>query len=269
MSIESTKRLVQSGFGIWLASLASVAMAVAACVIWLDRPIALLAYELFGRHRAVQHLAGTPGFFGPLVVLAFAILLVRWFLARRFGTIDVVANLCIITIAIAEPLKGWLKFVFGRTWPAYGQPSFVFEGAYGFHPFHGGPDFESFPSGHSAAVCAVAVILWIYFPIIRTFCAATVVAILLALIAGDFHFLSDVIAGAFVGMSLSALVVRVWEDRIRLGLIRLSSAMPRLDVSAGIEGARGSGLEARHRHLYAPEGGCHGSKKEIGSDAVP
>jgi hypothetical protein len=108
MSIESTKRLVQSGFGIWLASLASVAMAVAACVIWLDRPIALLAYELFGRHRAVQHLAGTPG-----------------------------------------------------------------------------------------------------------------------------------------------------------------SAMPRLDVSAGIEGARGSGLEARHRHLYAPEGGCHGSKGEIGSDAVP
>ena len=164
MSIESTKRLVQSGFGIWLASLASVAMAVVACVIWFDRPIALLAYEWFGRHRAVQHLAGTPGFFGPLVVLAFAVLLVRWFLARRFGTIDIVANLCIIALAIAEPLKGWLKFVFGRTWPAYGQPSFIFEAAYGFHPFHGGPDFESFPSGHSAAVCAIAVILWTYLP---------------------------------------------------------------------------------------------------------
>jgi membrane-associated phospholipid phosphatase len=268
MWIERTKRLVRSGFGIWLASLASVAMAVVACVIWLDRPIALLAYEWFGRHRAVQHLVGTPGFFGPLVVLAFAILLVRWSLACRFGTIDVVANLCVITIAIAEPVKGWLKFVFGRTWPAYGQPSFIFEGAYGFHPFHGGPNFESFPSGHSVAVCAVALILWIYLPIIRTFCAATVAAILLALIAGDFHFLSDVIAGAFVGISLSALVVRVWEDRIRLGLMRFSSPMPRLGVSAGIDRARGSGLEARHRHLYAPERGCHGSKGEIGSDAV-
>ena len=59
--------------------------------------------------------------------------------------------------------------------------------AYGLHP----------PSGHSAAVCGVAVILWTYLPIIRVFCAATVAAILAALVAGDFHFLSDVIAGAF------------------------------------------------------------------------
>jgi membrane-associated phospholipid phosphatase len=243
MWIERTKRLVRSGFCIWLASLAGVTMAVAACVIWFDRPIALLAYEWSGRHRAVQHLAGTPGFFGPLVVLAFAVLLVRWFLARRFGTIDIVANLCIIALAIAEPLKGWLKFVFGRTWPAYGQPSFIFEAAYGFHPFHGGPDFESFPSGHSAAVCAVAVILWTYLPIIRAFCAATVAAILAALVAGDFHFLSDVIAGAFVGISLSALVVNVWERWIRCGLLRLSNPLPRFDVSAAIDRARGSGFE--------------------------
>jgi membrane-associated phospholipid phosphatase len=268
MSIERTKRLVQSGFGIWLASLASVAMAVVACVIWLDRPIALLAYEWFGRHRGVQHLTLTPGFFGPLVVLAFAVLLMRWLLARRFGTIDIVANLCIITLAIAEPVKGWLKFVFGRTWPAYGQPSFIFGTAYGFHPFNGGPDFESFPSGHSVAVCAVAVILWKYLPLIRIFCAATVAAIMVGLIAGNFHFLSDVIAGAFLGISLSVLVVHVWEHWIRRGLMRFSSPMPKLDVSAAIDRARGSGLEPRHRHLHAPERGCHGSKGEIGSDAV-
>jgi membrane-associated phospholipid phosphatase len=243
MSIESAKSLVQSGLGMWLASLASVAIAVAACVIWFDRPIALLAHEWFGRHRAVQHLAGTPGLFGPLVVLAFAVLLVRWFLARPFGTADIVANLCIITLAIAEPLKGWLKFVFGRTWPAYGQPSFIFEAAYGFHPFHGGPDFDSFPSGHSAAVCAIAVILWTYLPTIRALCAATVAAILTALVAGDFHFLSDVIAGAFIGISLSALVVHVWERWIRRGLMRLSSSPPRPDVSAAIDRDRGCGRE--------------------------
>jgi hypothetical protein len=91
----------------------------------------------------VQHFAETPGFFGPLVVLAFAVLLLRWILARRCGTMDIVATLCIITLAIGEPLKGWLKFIFGRTWPAYGHPSFIFEGAYGFLPFHGGPDLFS------------------------------------------------------------------------------------------------------------------------------
>ena len=143
MSIESAKSLLQSGFGIWLASFAGVAVAVVVCMTWLDRPIALLAYEWLGRHRAVQHFAETPGFFGPLVVLAFAVLLLRWILARRCGTMDIVATLCIITLAIGEPLKGWLKFIFGRTWPAYGHPSFIFEGAYGFLPFHGGPDLFS------------------------------------------------------------------------------------------------------------------------------
>jgi membrane-associated phospholipid phosphatase len=243
MSFERKKHPVRSGFGIWLASLASVAMVVVACVIWVDRPIALLAYEWFGRHRSVQHLAGTPGFFGPLAILAFTVLLVRWLMARRFGTIDIVATLCIITLAIVEPLKSWLKFVFGRTWPAYGQPSLIFEAAYGFHPFHGGSDFDSFPSGHSAAVCAVAVILWTYLPMIRAFCAATVAAILASLVAGDFHFLSDVIAGAFVGISLSALVVHMWEHWIRRGLMRLSSPLPGLDVSAAIDRSRGSGRE--------------------------
>ena len=181
----------------------------------------------------MQHLAGTPGLFGPLVVLAFAVLLVRSFLARQLGTADIVANLCIITLAIAEPLKGWLKFVFGQTWPAYGQPSFIFEAAYGFHPFHGGPDFESFPSyGHSAAVCAIAVILWTYLPSIRALCAATVAAILAALSCWGFPLSSDVIAGAFLGVSLSALVVNVWERWIQCGLMRLSSAIPGLNVSA-------------------------------------
>jgi len=100
ISIQSVKDLLQSGLSAWLVGLAGVTIAVVVCVLWLDRPIALLAYEWFGRHRAVQRLVETPGFFGPLVVLAFSVLLVRWMLTRRFGTIDVVANLCIITLAV-------------------------------------------------------------------------------------------------------------------------------------------------------------------------
>jgi membrane-associated phospholipid phosphatase len=70
-----------------------------------------------------------------------------------------------------------------------------------------------------------------------------VAAILAALVAGDFHFLSDVIAGAFVGISLSALVVNVWERWIRRGLMRVSRPLPGLNGSAAIECARGSGRE--------------------------
>src|SRR6516225_3347107 len=196
-------------------------------MFWLDRPIALLAYVWFGHYRIVQHLGETTDFFGLLVVLGFAALLARWMLARRFGMIDVVAKLCLVTLAVGEPLRAWLKFIFGRTWPAYGEPSFIFEGAYGFHPFHGGPDFGSFPSGHALAVCAVAVILWIYLPMLRALCALSVATISVALLAGDFHFLSDVIAGAFIGVSLSALVVNMWEHWMRSGLMHLTPSPPR------------------------------------------
>jgi membrane-associated phospholipid phosphatase len=235
MAFPRAKSLLQSGFGIWLVALGGVAMAVIVCVFWLDRPIALLAYEWFGRYRALQHLAETPSFFGPLIVLLFAVLLMRWMLARRFGAIDIVANVCLVTLAVGEPLRAWLKFIFGRTWPAYGEPSFIFEGAYGFHPFHGGPDFGSFPSGHAIAVYAVAAILWTYWPMHRALYAIGVAAISVVLLAGDFHFLSDVIAGAFIGVSLSALVVNMWEHRIRCGLMHLNRHLPGLDVPASID----------------------------------
>ena len=82
MSIQSAKDLPQSEFVSWVVGLVGVTMAVVVCVLWLDRPVALLAYEWFGHHRAVQHLAETPSFFHPLIVLAFALVLMRWMLAH-------------------------------------------------------------------------------------------------------------------------------------------------------------------------------------------
>jgi membrane-associated phospholipid phosphatase len=158
MSFPGAKSLLQSGFGIWLVALGGVTLAVIVCVLWLDRPIALLAYEWFGRHRAD-----------------------------------------------------------------------------GFHPFHGGLDFGSFPSGHTAAICAVAAILWIYLPMYRALYTAGVAAISILLLAGDFHFLSDVIAGAFVSVSLAALVLNMWEHRIRCGLMHLNRHLPGFDVPASID----------------------------------
>ena len=74
MSINGAKNHMQSGFFIWLVSLAGVSAAVIVSVLWLDRPIALLAYGWFGHYRSLQRLTETPSFFGPLEVLAFAVL---------------------------------------------------------------------------------------------------------------------------------------------------------------------------------------------------
>jgi membrane-associated phospholipid phosphatase len=61
---------------------------------------------------------------------------------------------------------------------------------------------------------------------LRVLYAATVLTISVALIAGDFHFLSDVIAGAFVGISLSVLVVNLWEDLFPVPAARASQDIP-------------------------------------------
>jgi hypothetical protein len=65
-----------------------------------------------------------------------------------------------------------------------------------------------------------------------------VLTISIALVAGDFHFLSDVIAGAFVGMSLSALIVSMWEYRMRGGLLRLASHPAAPDAPASTDCVR-------------------------------
>ena len=73
---------------------------------------------------------------------------------------------------------------------------------------------------------------------LRVLSVVSVATISVALLAGDFHFLSDVIAGAFLGMSLSALVVNLWERRMRCGLLYLNRHPPGLNTPASTDCAR-------------------------------
>jgi membrane-associated phospholipid phosphatase len=77
-----------------------------------------------------------------------------------------------------------------------------------FHWFHGGGEYSSFPSGHMAVFTTLAVACWLIFPKYRAACLAAIVGLGIALIATDNHFLSDVIAGGYLG-----LVVLVGTDR--------------------------------------------------------
>jgi membrane-associated phospholipid phosphatase len=88
--------------------------------------------------------------------------------------------------------------------------SFVRDNVYGFHFFQSGKSFESFPSGHAAATGAVPSVVWILFPELRVVCAIGTIAADLELVALNLHFLSDVIAGSFVGISTGLFMVALW-----------------------------------------------------------
>jgi membrane-associated phospholipid phosphatase len=202
----------------WSAWLAVVFVAIALSYQWLDRPIAFFAHDQSQQFHIFEQLTLIPEFLVPIAVV-FIGALGLWALAGRPLTrFESVVTLAGASLAVAELTKDQLKYAFGRTWPetwVRNNPSLIKDGAFGFHPFHGGPGFASFPSGHTAAVCAIMSVLWICYPRFRWLYASAIAAVALGLIGANFHFLSDVIAGGFLGISIGWFTVTVWEAGAR------------------------------------------------------
>jgi membrane-associated phospholipid phosphatase len=107
-----------------------------------------------------------------------------------------------VALILAEQFRQTASFAAGRYWPETwvdDNPSLVRDGAYGFHPFHGGRAFGSFPSGHTARTLAAATVVWLAYPRWRWACVLASSAVPVGLIGMDYHFVSDVIAGGFLG----------------------------------------------------------------------
>jgi membrane-associated phospholipid phosphatase len=198
----------------WALSLLGAAIACAVSYQWLDRPIALIFYKTVAHPEPLTKLTHLPDPFAPLAVMTFVGLGLWSLSGRALSRSQKCAFLCSVSLIVADATKAQLKFVFGRTWPdtwVHNNPSFIQDGVYGFNFFHGGPEYASFPSGHMAITCAVVSVLWVYFPPIRTLCALAGLAIGVGLIGASYHFLSDVIAGAFVGISIGWMVTSLWK----------------------------------------------------------
>jgi membrane-associated phospholipid phosphatase len=54
-------------------------------------------------------------------------------------------------------------------------------------------------------------VLWICYPRWRPLYALVVAAVVVGLIGADFHFLSDIVAGAFLGASTGWIAVLMWQ----------------------------------------------------------
>ncbi len=199
----------------WLLAFLLTAVAVAVCYRWVDRPLALFAHAQNTHRDTFERLTHFPDLLIPLASVAFAACGL-WALSGRPLSHPVTTGaLCSISLIVAETIKSELKFVFGRLWPdtwVKNNPSFIHDGAYGFNFFHGGPGYASFPSGHTAATCALISVLWILYPKLRPLCVLIVLAVAVGLIGANYHFLSDVIAGGFVGVSTGWMTVTLWQE---------------------------------------------------------
>jgi len=228
-----------NGLRNWGLGFLGTAIAVAASYVWLDRPIALLAHDELQRFQLFEKLTLIPEALVPLAIVAFMALGLRGLSGRPLSRFQSVMLLSGLSLAVAGVIKDQLKLAFGRPWPetwTRNNLSFIRDGAYGFHPFHGGPGYASFPSGHMTMTCTVMTVLWICYPGFRPVYAIAMAAVAVGLVGANFHFLSDVIAGGFLGISAGWIGVALWEigDR-RVRPIAGPAADPRVGSEDKIE----------------------------------
>jgi membrane-associated phospholipid phosphatase len=115
-----------------------------------------------------------------------------------------------ISLIIADTFRISLGDVFGRYWPEtwrHDNPSLIGTGTYGFHPFQRGDDVGSFPSGHACRILGFAGVWMIAMPRTRAIAMILSVPMLLNLVAMNYHFVSDVIAGSVLGAVIAAYAV--------------------------------------------------------------
>jgi membrane-associated phospholipid phosphatase len=187
------------------AALLGTSAAVTVSYFWLDRPIALLAHGHVrsGHEQLLGHLV-FPDPLIPIAALLFVAIGLRAISKRPLPRYQAAGLVASLSVLVADEIADFLKFVFGRTSPEswMGQhPSFIADHVYGFNFFHDGSAYQAFPSGHMTATCAALAALWAWYPRWRVLWVLMGLGVGAALIAGNFHFLSDVIAGAFVGAS--------------------------------------------------------------------
>ncbi len=101
--------------------------------------------------------------------------------------------------------KEVLKWIFGRintrTWLKHPD-------LYGFHWFDGSKHFQSFPSGHMLVFTPLLLALWHFFPRYRLYYGIGFSCLVIALLVTEYHFLSDIIAGAYIGALVYLAVAR-------------------------------------------------------------
>jgi len=196
-----------------LIGLAVTATLVTVTYFFIDLPVSFFVRDYgLNHYRFLTWLTRPPEAFvtlSPFVLLAG--LLRRWFAPwTRPEKAAVAAAMSTLFTALAVLL---LKMTFGRACPdlaAAAGFSIAGGGIYGFYPFNVGAAYWAFPSGHTACTCSVTSVARAAFPNWRLWLWSVAGIVMAALIALDYHFVGDVLAGAFVGWAVGGTVARLF-----------------------------------------------------------
>lgn len=185
-----------------LAVLAVAAPLVALCYFFIDRPAAWYSHDHDLRRffvlRWLTEISSGLDALAAAVVVAACVRRARGPLTRPQRTLLAAA----LSLIVAVALEYYFKFLFGRYWPdtwVQDNPSLIRDGAYGFHPFHLGPTYGSFPSGHTARAVAALLVIGSAYRAWWLPCALVCLAVAVGLVGMNYHFVGDTVGGAALG----------------------------------------------------------------------
>ena len=194
-----------------------VFLAIFLSMQYLDADIAIRIFSILqsfrGLHKATENI---PDFLPYIVITGSILMWVIYFYRlhkKKFGSKTQFLMLAATALPSAYLLKMFFQFVFGRTgtrqWLTVKSP-LVFNW---FNNLANG----SFPSGHMTVFSAFGTAVLIYFPRYRKQILILLTILGAALILTDYHFISDVIAGTYLGVITTYFLwVIIYKRRVKL-----------------------------------------------------
>ncbi len=192
-------------YRMWFLSLLLCTLAIAVAFQFLDVPIARRANGVLTSGESLATGFASGVLIGVEATIALALVILRITRGHLSPSREATLLACLTSICAYALNDSTLKLVFGVP-----NPDAVLHGTqHAFHLLRASSN-GSFPSGHMVIAGAFAgVFMRLYRISILPFSVLLLIAAVL-LVVGDWHFVSDVIAGIFVGVSAGLLASEVW-----------------------------------------------------------
>lgn len=187
------------------------ALAMALCILWIDRPLAWIfrrrTFFFDGLASWITHAGDSlwvlsAAALGGLLGLLAQRLAAAPAMRAQAQRLSLACAFVFLSVASSGVLVNGLKYVFGRA----RFNALMLRGEYGFYFFQGGYDFSSFPSGHANTALALAVALACLWPRGRRLFLVAGVLLASSRVVLTAHYLSDALAGGALG----AWTTRLW-----------------------------------------------------------
>jgi membrane-associated phospholipid phosphatase len=182
-----------------------VTLATYLCIQYVDRPVSLIIRDSLSGFRNWSLLTSSlPDTLLVLVIIMSISASLGYFYRKKRLLLDANTRLfgfIALALPVSYIVKTVLKYLCGRVetrvWLQNPQ-------LYEFHWLHGGAGFSGFPSGHMIVFTTLLAATGRYLDGCKQLCYSILAILAVMLVITNYHFVGDIISGAYVGFLVEA-----------------------------------------------------------------